>query len=677
MSPKLARSEKARVRLLDFWQHRAEYGDPVGCVATTFTFDAGFFEEHCLGRFVGMQSDPLEDARSYLVEREEKLSQVFACVLVDQSQVAPQRSLRWHLLPVRVDGAILHAKVSILAWKGRVRVLLGSSNLTEPGYRKNFETLIALDFTPDGEAPLELLRGCLEFVERVRRSAPSPDASVGPQPALDAFLGRVRRLASGWPDESWRRGEPRATLLPVLPGGPTLFDQLRELWPGSPPSDALVVSPFYDEGDSALVALESVMAQRGGRRVGFAAPGRVLPDKRIEVELPGALRDDRRGTSCSFWYVPDREKREGGEEVRPLHAKFLALEKDGQALLSFGSSNFTGAGTGSGRVRNVELNLGIFLPDANDPFAKDCYEAIPPLVQIEPDAEVSFRIEHDRTPEAAGSVPLPSAFGALTFYPGDGNGALVFEFLGEPPEGFVAKSAHDDLVLNHRDWKLAGSPQRMEKAWIELRPPSHLRVGWTAASGESFSAVWVVNVSSTADLPPPDELRTLDLEELLEVLTSAQPLFRAVARISKRKGRGKGVDGQVVTDPHRKVDTRNFLLQRMRRLSRALEGMRERLERPVFSLEALRWRLHGPVGPVELARRLAQDEGEGAAFLIAEVAITVRAAQIKPNGDLRPAEVEREVRSVLEKLQALAQDEGKLPPNLRSYVKASFREAMS
>ena len=81
-----------------------------------------------------------------------------------------------------------------------------------------------------------------------------------------------------------------------------------------------------------------------------------------------------------------------------------------------------------------------------------------------------------------------------------------------------------------------------------------------------------------------------------------------------------------VIDPHAKLDTSTFLLRRMRRVAAALEGLRARLERPAHHLDALRWRLHGPVGPVQLARRLAENEREkeGAGFLIAEVALTVR-----------------------------------------------------
>src|SRR5438132_11788145 len=93
-------SEQTRARLLDLWAGEEAYGRPVGCVTTSFTFDAELFEEQCLARFLSIQSNPNETAKAYLIEREEKLSQCFACVLVDGAHAAPDRSLRWHMLPV-------------------------------------------------------------------------------------------------------------------------------------------------------------------------------------------------------------------------------------------------------------------------------------------------------------------------------------------------------------------------------------------------------------------------------------------------------------------------------------------------------------------------------------------------------------------------------------------------
>src|SRR4051812_39697023 len=64
-----------RRRALDLWIAPREAGEPLVCVATTFTFDATFFETECLGRFLQMDTHPSEsEAVGYLIEREEKLA---------------------------------------------------------------------------------------------------------------------------------------------------------------------------------------------------------------------------------------------------------------------------------------------------------------------------------------------------------------------------------------------------------------------------------------------------------------------------------------------------------------------------------------------------------------------------------------------------------------------------
>ena len=111
-------------KLLDLWSPPEGAGFSVGCVATTFTFNPVFFEEECLGRFLQMQSDAIEDGPVYIIEREEKLADILcSSVLVDASHCKGQRSLRWDLLAARVPGAILHAKVSLLWWQNCVRLI--------------------------------------------------------------------------------------------------------------------------------------------------------------------------------------------------------------------------------------------------------------------------------------------------------------------------------------------------------------------------------------------------------------------------------------------------------------------------------------------------------------------------------------------------------------------------
>jgi hypothetical protein len=200
-------------------------------------------------------------------------------------------------------------------------------------------------------------------------------------------------------------------------------------------------------------------------------------------------------------------------------------------------------------------------------------------------------------------------------------------------------------------------------------------VAWTKDS-ETLRSVWVVNVTNTAALPPPDELRQLNLDELLQVLTSARPYHEAVARVIRARDGKTKPEAISAMDPHKKVNTSNYLLRRMKRLSAALEGLRERMQRGVFSLDALLWRLRGPLGPLALAQRLAQEEGEAAGFMIAEVATTLADGKPTFGSGLDTEVAEREIRTVLNELVDLARQRS-APANLASYVDDACKEILS
>jgi hypothetical protein len=116
-------------KILDAWIPPEDAGDPIGCVATSFTFSPVLFEEECLGRFLQLETNATEDGPAYLVEREERLSQLeCAAALVDQNHACGVRSLRWDLLPARLPRGILHAKVSLLVWSRCARLIVASAN---------------------------------------------------------------------------------------------------------------------------------------------------------------------------------------------------------------------------------------------------------------------------------------------------------------------------------------------------------------------------------------------------------------------------------------------------------------------------------------------------------------------------------------------------------------------
>ena len=90
--------QQAQQTMLEAWRPPRGAGDAVGCLATTFTFDAGFFEEECLARFLEIDSLPDREGLAYLLERENRLGPAFAAVLVDHRQAGVDHSLRWDVL---------------------------------------------------------------------------------------------------------------------------------------------------------------------------------------------------------------------------------------------------------------------------------------------------------------------------------------------------------------------------------------------------------------------------------------------------------------------------------------------------------------------------------------------------------------------------------------------------
>ncbi len=212
-------------KILDAWVPPEDAGDPVGCVATSFTFSPVLFEEECLGRFLQLETDAHEDGPLYLVEREEKLAQLqCAAVLVDQHYARGDRSLRWDLLSARLPRGILHAKISLLLWSRCARMIVASANLTEDGYRRNHEIFGVLDYFEGSDAPLPALEEVIGFLrEAARYASPSDNA---PGPAIErwnGFLDRVAEATRGWGLTEFPRTLSRPRVFPVLtgPGRPT------------------------------------------------------------------------------------------------------------------------------------------------------------------------------------------------------------------------------------------------------------------------------------------------------------------------------------------------------------------------------------------------------------------------------------------------------------------------
>jgi hypothetical protein len=680
--------QPGHAKILEAWEPPDEAGDPIGCIATTFTFDPDFFEAECIGRFVGLDTTP-SDGGVYVVEFEEKLTQLAcAAVLVDQRHARGKRSLRWDLLSARVPGAILHAKVSLLLWSRCARLIIASANLTKPGYRLNHEVFGVLDYFAGSEAPLTVLAGLIDFLRRAVSFA-SPDPTT-PGPAVvrwNSFLDRVKIVTGRWgaqhPPRSLAR--PRLFTITTGPNRRNAFTTIRECWPDvSPPQEAFVVSPFYDPPEAPNIPAQelwNLLRQRGPALVQFEVTAEDLHDgEGVLLHAPAALRAaqprDRDGVETVFRRLREKDEE---EKTRPYHAKCFRLENERWMMYQLGSSNFTTAGLGFGKTPNLEANLAYIVS------LQRSAKGLRTLMQAWLDSEdvpanpqfLNVPRDRDDAP-TAGEVLLPSGFGEAIFACGsDQAGFVELTFFGNPPDEW--QLLHEDkekVLLTESRWRAQRRPPRMRLDWQENRPPSAFRVKWRDSAGEAW---WPVNARDAESLPPPRELRNLSLDALIEILTSARPLHQVMRRLLERRDNGASDGESPQLDPHKRVDTSGFLLQRTRRISWALAALRERLAQPVPSREALNWRLQGPHGVMALVNAISREDRpeQEKSFLLAEIAVEL--ARVVPQhapGCLQRRQVRAALRACIREIRSQVPEKAlRKLPELKSYVRRAFKEA--
>lgn len=673
-------------RLLDAWIPPVTAGEALGCLATTFTFHPSFFETECLGRMLQLESDPEANTASYLVEREEKMARLMnACVVVDQTHARGARSLRWDMIPFRSGTGILHAKISILLWQHHARVIVASANLTENGYRQNLEVFTAWDFHRDGLFPATLFSEAVDFAAEIL--AHCRKRNPGQSPALARsmeFLTTARRRVAAWMPAESSTPRLRTRLVPVTPQSQSVFAQLTNLWPaGSPPEALHVLSPFFDQGIDNTPAREawSLLRKRGYKEVLYSVTTEPINAAgKLMVHAPSTLAKSLASAPGEAKIHFEQIKDLAG---RPLHAKSLWLEGAGNFLHCLGSSNFTTAGLGLGgeRSRNWELNVASWakLDDLTEYRLRGAAWPLRETQHIDPDS-VTWQplpaLEDEPNPNV---TLLPAWCGSAIYFvrPG-GQPALELNFVSDPPQEWsVSVEDGDTSLIDATTWRTASSPRLMTLPWLGSRPPTELLV---RQEGESGEARWPVEARAFTDLPPPQELRDLTLGQLLEILTSALPLHRCLRKLG-RQMRDDGGESMPAggLDPLQRFSRDNHLLERTRKFSLAMTGIRQRLESPIPSEEYLQWRLYGPIGIAKVAAAILTEAASDAekAFLLGELALEL--SQIKPRiepGCLSSARIQEALGQLIEGFE---QQAGPLlvgaDVDMKRYVNAALRKA--
>ena len=641
--------------MLDLWRSPEGAGDPVGCLATTYTFHPGLFDEQCLARFLEIESEPDREDLAFLLEREARLGGVYAGVLVDHTQAGVEHSLRWDVLPVRVRARKQHAKISLLSWTRRLRIIIASANLTEAGYRSNSEVAAAVDLGPD-DADLSMLGDAVTFLRKLVAFVPGAADDPPEVHRLRAFLDEVERQAGGWrrPGRGGRLRRQLVFTLPTLPGGSAEggLSSLEQAVAacrkrGGSPAEAWVASPYFDDDDDdaddsrVTTALCKRLGRDLTRDVTFCVPALRDGSPSAVPRLMAPRSLVRTAEKYKARVVVEMLPYEDDDNnARPWHAKMLTLRSEAYSALMIGSSNFTCAGMGVTPHRHAEANLLTLVDRVAFGRESGRLEAIWPEMKAvtDPDAAEWLGAKPEEEDGQATAAILPVGFLSATYRAGEVRQIVLrLDPAHLPADWCVHACGRDEReLLTDATWREAGQLSEIVIDWDAAQPPDRLLVRW--AEGEAFVPL---NVEDSRALPPPAKLEEMSADEMLWILATvdSSAAFRAWAR---RQQSSELFDEDVDSatppdlDPLRRYALHATFLHRIRRRARVLGQLRANLERPVWSRQALEWRLRGLIGVEQLAVRLARElAGAGSAtdealLTLADFLIVLREVDNQP-----------------------------------------------
>ena len=190
-----------------------------------------------------------------------------------------------------------------------------------------------------------------------------------------------------------------------------------------------------------------------------------------------------------------------------------------------------------------------------------------------------------------------------------------------------------------------------------------------------------MSVEDHAQLPVPEELSSLHLDDLMRVFVDNLSMRSLLKGLQSRPRMESIEQGQVAPelDPHRRVDTTGFILQRTRRLSYAFDGLKRRLSRLYFTEHQLEWSMQGPISPLSFARAILNEQtvADEAAFSLAELALELSEVEVPAAEAALPVHRVREaLHEAIVAIESLAPKRTEVRDEwMRAYVQRTFQKA--
>lgn len=677
--------------LSEYWNppfHRnilTEAGAPVACLATTFEFEARFFETQLLPRFLQLRyyEEGSLVRGSPSIEYENLLASTPVAVLVDATRLDPSRStLRWDQVPVEVPGGVQHSKIAILAWEKAIRLLVGSANLTRNGYKRNREIFAALDFFDDsGSAPKHVLTDALDFLEVILGWTRAPEKT---RKRLERIISDIRSQLRGWkkaPTEGPQKGFPRVYFVPGHPATEKLqarssLKKLKEIAGPQKVRELVVMTPFVTSGQTeGNPVLDSLLerAHIGRYTVGWLiAPEKDSGDRgRKGLALPRTFGDDwkkRFGRNARVLAVPPSDA-EGYR--RELHAKAILLERAKSDLLMIGSSNFTAHGMGVG-AWNCEANL-IFLDKSKEERENLLlYERLVNDIDwqqfVHPD-KCEWSIFGDEQEDSESAARIPQFFRWATV--SRRGRCLTVELDRQCPEPDEWTIRFADIPVARPVFSKTMSTGTRRQLCCEIGnrcPPSSLLVRWRDRSEgrwqEGLMAVCVED--PVEDLPPLIAVPDLPWNRRLEYLAAGQNSGSWLDTLQdqglKQTQAGKAINALAA------VDTTDYLLYRARHYGGALTRLAEKITAtPCIPAKIRACLLQDPFGPVQIAKAIGEEcrtnpdvsgtEYAFRLFMLAEILLLLKCARDAIQKQACSKATANEIRTLFDRACHIVNDE--------------------
>ena len=259
--------------------------------------------------------------------------------------------VHYPVVPIRLGNQAFHPKAILLVGEKKLKVLVGSGNLTLPGYTRNWEIFTKFEGEDAAGLALDLLRA---FQNAADRSS-----------LREAFAGWRRRLEkySPW---LFTTGAHRETMKLLCSSDGAILPRATKLLNGREVSRLLVLSPFFDRKATALRWIVDNVRPR--ELTLLATEG---------VQLDSALVNDAL-SSLGGGFI-----RRFAGDGRPLHGKALLFVGPwGEALLA-GSPNLSSAALLKKAGAHGNFELASFQIGKEGQFSTLFEDKIGPPVDLE------------------------------------------------------------------------------------------------------------------------------------------------------------------------------------------------------------------------------------------------------------------------------------------------------